>query len=173
MSKKGFFYLGKVNKTHGLKGRVTVYLDLEDPLYYQSQKVIYMELSESLVPFFVLEISHKKGNVFTILFQDLVSEEAAKLLVGNHMYLPVDQEKPTDDSFSLFDLKDYLLIDQNGNEIGQIISVEGTDLNPLALVLVRESNVYIPLQESLLIGINVEQSQVQVRVAEGLIDLQK
>ena len=148
MSREGFFYLGKVNKTHGLKGRVAVYLDVEDPFFYQDQKIIYMELGASLVPFFVFEISHKKGNVFTILFEDLKTEEEALTLVGKSMYLPVSQEMPENDSFRLSDLEKFLLFDQNGNEVGEIISIDGTDLNPLALLNINGSVVYIPIQES-------------------------
>lgn len=170
MAFAGFFLLGKAIKTHGLSGRLSVYFDVEDPIAYDQESVIYMELGGSLIPFFVSEISHKKGNVFTVLFQDVITEQDAKGYVGKSLYLSNERLVEPGDS-QLDDFVGYTMFNQEQQEIGVVQGLEGSDLNPLAVVEYKGKLVFIPIQEDLILAIDDSAKSLQVQMAEGLLDL--
>ena len=57
MTKEECFYLGRVSKTHGIKGEVTIRLDVDDPSAYRNMKFFLLEMNKVLTPFFVEKVS--------------------------------------------------------------------------------------------------------------------
>src|SRR6478736_1171111 len=80
------FKIGYVSKTHGLKGEVTIVLSPECP-ELDLVKSLFVEIKQSLVPFFLEEVSEKGDKAF-IKFEDVNSIEKANELKGCSLYLP-------------------------------------------------------------------------------------
>ncbi len=81
MKKEDCFYLGKIAKTHGLKGEVTLKVEADDPSAYLEMKHFFLEINKVLTPFFVEKIT-MSGDKFFIAIQDMKTIEAAQHLVG-------------------------------------------------------------------------------------------
>ena len=48
--------MGRVAKTHGIKGEITIKLDVDDPSAYHDMKYFLLEINKVLTPFFVEKI---------------------------------------------------------------------------------------------------------------------
>ena len=89
MKKEDCFYLGRVAKTHGLKGEVTIKLEADDPSAYFEMKHFFLEINKVLTPFFVEKIT-PNGDKFFVQVQDVKTVEQAQNLVGKSVYLPLE-----------------------------------------------------------------------------------
>ena len=81
MTKEDCFYLGRVSKTHGIKGEVTIKLDVDDPSAYTGMKYFLLDINKVLTPFFVEKIV-SSGDKFFVTIQDVRTIEAASALTG-------------------------------------------------------------------------------------------
>jgi ribosomal 30S subunit maturation factor RimM len=48
MSHPDYFLLGKIHKTHGVKGDFSISLDTDSPSRYKSLKLVYLEVGDTL-----------------------------------------------------------------------------------------------------------------------------
>ena len=76
MTKDKCFYVGKIVKTHGLKGEVTLRIDNEQFDDIEELNYFLLELNDILIPYFIENITYHSNKSF-ILFQDLKTLEAA------------------------------------------------------------------------------------------------
>ena len=88
MSQDDYYRLGEVIKTHGIKGEVTVHLDVDFPEAYHELESVFLEQEGRLVPFFIDAI-HIHSSKAHIQFEDIHSQEEAKALVKCALFLPV------------------------------------------------------------------------------------
>ena len=89
MTKDKCFYVGRIVKTHGLKGEVTLRIDNEQFDEIEELNYFLLDVKDTLIPFFVEDIVYHSNKAF-VLFQDLKTMEAASQLVGTSVYLPLD-----------------------------------------------------------------------------------
>ena len=88
MKKEDCFYLGIITKPFGYKGELVIYLDVDDPGYYQELPSVLIEMETGLVPFLIEKMSIKNNNA-TIRLQD-VTPEKALTLIKKELYLPLN-----------------------------------------------------------------------------------
>ena len=168
MEKEGFFLLAKVYKTQGLKGRVLIYMMVDNPQDYLNEQVMHLELDGNLVPFFVLEISHKKAKQYSVLFQDIHTVEDAQKITGKEIYL--SNASRVNSKYDI-NVIGYQVFDQNEKALGEVIEVIQNPAHPIVKLMINENEVMLPLPEDFIIALNHEQKQVHVHVPPGLIDL--
>ena len=89
MTKDKCFYVGRIVKTHGIKGEVTLRIDNDDFDDIEELNYFLLDLNDKLIPFFIENIGYHSNKSF-ILFQDINTLEAASQLVGKAAYLPLD-----------------------------------------------------------------------------------
>ena len=118
MKKEDCFYLGKVVKTHGLKGEVTLKIDADDPSAYLEMKHFFLEINKVLTPFFVEKIT-MSGDKFFIAVQDVKTIEAAQHLVGKQAYLPLEMlPKLSGKQFYFHEIVGFTVVDTEKGELG-------------------------------------------------------
>ena len=68
MREEDCYQLGEVIKTHGLKGEVSVLLDVDFPEEYSELESVFLQMEGNLVPFFIDSIQiHDKRALVTSL----------------------------------------------------------------------------------------------------------
>ena len=86
MTKDNCFELGKITKTHGLKGEVVLWLDVDFPEDYEDLESILLEERGELVPYF-MESYRLSGNRAIVKFEDIDTFEKAELMkIFKHFY---------------------------------------------------------------------------------------
>ncbi|MBN2636062.1 MAG: hypothetical protein JXR61_07315 [Prolixibacteraceae bacterium] len=165
--------IGFFRKTHGVNGDVI--LEFEPQFEYSIEETnrFFVELDGLLVPFFVKEdgFRFKHANSAIVTFEAVETEKYAKRLIGCSVYLfqseIIDEPEEGDSN----EFINYLLLDQDKNEIGKIIQVDDYSGNIVFTIECNNGEVLIPYNEDLLIDTDDIKKTIQIQISEGLIDL--
>lgn len=164
------YQLGEVIKTHGLKGEVSIHLDVDYPEEYQELESVFLLQNGKLVPFFIdtLQIHGKKA---LAKFEDIDSIEMASELVKAEIYLPLSF-LPTlpDDGYYFHDLVGCEVKegDQSLGVVKEIIDLSG---NELLFVEQEGKELLIPMKEEIMLNVDIKSKTIEVNLPDGLLDL--
>ncbi|HYH55130.1 MAG TPA: ribosome maturation factor RimM [Anseongella sp.] len=171
MPLSGFFVLGYISKTKGLKGEVQLKAEAELPEEYQQTESVFLELKGRPVPFFVLSFRLQPGKKTAILLlEDVDSVEAARELTGTKVLLPLSAEKEGK-SAPFAELEGYQVIDRSSGPLGNIRKIEQYPGNSVAVLTYRDNEVMFPLNEALIERIDKQNSILFVNLPEGLLEI--
>ena len=171
MTKEECFYLGRVSKTHGIKGEVTIRLDVDDPSMYRNMKFFLLEINKVLTPFFVEKVSCS-GDKFYVTIQDIKTVEAASALTGKEVYLPLEMlPKLSGKQFYYHEVKGFTLIDEEHGELGPINDVLEYPTQAILQVMKDDKEILIPILDHVIQKVDRKAKKVYVKAPEGLIDM--
>ena len=171
MTKDTCFYVGKIVKTHGLKGEVTLRIDNEQFDEIEELNYFLLDINDKLIPYFVENITFHSNKSF-VLFQDLKTLEAANQLVGISAYLPLDllPEKDGNDFYS-HEVVDFLVIDEEKGELGKVQEIIEYPTQSLIQILINGKEVLIPIHDDIIQDVNREDKKIYIKAPNGLIDM--
>lgn len=171
MTKDTCFYVGKIVKTHGLKGEVTLRIDNEQFDEIEELNYFLLDINDKLIPYFVENITFHSNKSF-VLFQDLKTLEAANQLVGISAYLPLDllPEKDGNDFYS-HEVVDFLVIDEEKGELGKVQEIIEYPTQSLIQILINGKEVLIPIHDDIIQDVNREEKKIYIKAPNGLIDM--
>jgi len=166
------FEIGNIAKLFSFKGEVILYQTYEDQLDWDSIDCIFLEMNNTKVPFFIEKIIPNKKNQIRVKFEDCDSENDAKDLLKAKAFVK-EEHKPSRDDQRVYkdEIIGLILLDQEENEVGEIISFIENPLNPLVEVKLDANTAYIPFNEHTIINVDKDSSRVVVDIAEGLLDI--
>ena len=168
---KDYFYLGKVIKPHGYEGKVTIFLDTDEPQEYIDIEVFYLNISGSLVPYFIEELS-LLNNKAVIRFMDVDTIEKSEALVNKEIYLPASLlPELTGNKFYYHEVKGMVVIDENFGELGPISSVLEYPNQAVLQIFYKDKEVLIPISNDIIIDVNRKENKMIVLAPEGLLDV--
>lgn len=171
MTKDTCFYVGKIVKTHGLKGEVTLRIDNEQFDDIEELNYFLLDINDKLIPYFVENITFHSNKSF-VLFQDLKTLEAANQLVGISVYLPLDllPEKDGNDFYS-HEVVDFLVIDEEKGELGKVQEIIEYPTQSLIQIVINGKEVLIPIHDDIIQVVNREEKKIYINAPNGLIDM--
>ncbi len=171
MTKEECYFVGKLTKTHGLKGELAIWLDVDYPEEYEDLESILLEVKGELVPFFVENIQIR-ANKSIIKFENIDTLDDAKKLVNIDLYLPNDNLPDLeDDQFYYHEIIDFKVIDENLGELGVVKEVYTADIQDLIAMIYQNSEVLIPINDDIVKSVNREQKELYVCLPSGLLDV--
>lgn len=171
MTKEECFYLGRVAKTHGIKGEVTIKLDVDDPSAYLDLKYILLEINKVLTPFFVERIT-PSGDKFFLQIQDVKTVEAASALTGKEVWLPLEMlPKLSGKQFYYHEVKGFLLVDEVHGELGPIKEIIEYPTQAIIQVFKDGKEILIPILDQVIKKVDRKTKKLYVNAPEGLIEM--
>jgi 16S rRNA processing protein RimM len=171
MTKDKCFYVGKIVKTHGLKGEVTLRIDNEQFDEIEELNYFLLELNDILIPYFIENITYHSNKSF-ILFQDMKTLEEASKLVGTAVYLPLEllPEKDGNDFYS-HEVVDFLVVDEEKGELGNVREIIEYPTQSLIQIVINEKEVLIPIHDDIIQNVDREAKKIFIKAPNGLIDM--
>ncbi|MBO7288212.1 MAG: 16S rRNA processing protein RimM [Bacteroidales bacterium] len=171
MTKDKCFYVGKIVKTHGLKGEVTLRIDNEQFDEIEELNYFLLELNDILIPYFIENITYHSNKSF-ILFQDMKTLEEASNLVGTAVYLPLEllPEKDGNDFYS-HEVVDFLVVDEEKGELGNVREIIEYPTQSLIQIVINEKEVLIPIHDDIIQNVDREAKKIFIKAPNGLIDM--
>jgi 16S rRNA processing protein RimM len=166
-----YFYLGKVIKLHGYEGKVSIYLDTDNPDEYAEMEVVYLNIQGNPVPFFITEISilNNKG---VVKFSDVDDIEKAEEIVNKEIYLPLSMlPERTGNKFYYHEIPGMIVVDENFGELGPISSILEYPNMAVIQVFYNKKEVLIPISDEIIKDVNREDNIMTVVSPEGLLDI--
>ena len=173
MDTESLHYLGRLGKPWGNLGELTVHLeevDVDDIMHAGS---LFVDIEGQKVPFFFTKL-YEKGSDVLIKFDDFNDPQSAGVIVGRDIYAPPGHlSDGSDESWDPEEFIGLLVRDEAHGELGEVTAIEGTDKNPVLVILQGEQEVMVPLVDEMIVDLNMEERSLTIRTPEGLIDLYK
>ena len=171
MKKEDCFYLGRIAKTHGLKGEVTLKVEADDPSAYLEMKHFFIEITKVLTPFFVEKIT-ASGDKFFIAVQDIKTVEQAQNLVGKTVYLPLELlPKLSGKQFYFHEIVGFTVVDTEKGELGPVTEVLEYPTQAILQVMKDKKEILIPILDQVIQNVDRDKKILQITAPEGLIDM--
>lgn len=171
MTKDNCFFFGKITKTHGLKGELTLKTDISDPKDFKDLKYLLIEEKNNLIPYFI-EKQTISGDKMFIGLQDVNTVEKASAFIGRSTFLPNDFLPELDeDDFYFKEIIGFTIVDEALGEIGIISDVIEYPTQAVIQVIKDEKEILIPVHDDIITKILKKERTIVVRTPDGLVDM--
>ena len=171
MTKNDCFFFGKVTKTHGLKGEMTIKLDVANPADFKDLRYLLIEERGSLIPYFI-ESQKITGDKMFVQLQDVKKMEQAIVFLGKAVFLPNElMPQLEEDEFYYNEIIGFKLIDEVKGEIGAISDVLEYPTQAVIQVMKDGKEILIPIHDDIIQKVDKKAKTLTVKAPEGLIDM--
>ena len=171
MTKNDCFFFGKITKTHGLKGEVTVKLDVANPEDFKDLRYLLIEDRGNLIPYFI-ENQKINGDKMIVRLQDVKNVEQAVAFMGKAVFLPNEfMPELEDDDFYYKEIVGFKMVDAQKGEIGEISDVLEYPTQAVIQVMKDEKEILIPIHDDIIQKVDKKAKILTVKAPEGLIDM--
>lgn len=165
--------IGYVQKPHGIHGELVIRFDEE---YYETLEEcppLFLEIDNLLVPYFISEegLRFKSGEAVIANLEWIDSDKKAKELCGLSVFVDQDDVIEFEDEMSPNALVGYQLFDETLGLIGEITEVNDFSGNVLLSVIYQGKDAMVPLNEDLIVRLDEETREIELRIPEGLFNL--
>ncbi len=163
---ESYISVGRVERTHGTKGWVQIYVYSMMLERFDDLKVIYLESATGVEGKIISDI-RKMDNVLALKLKDVDDRETARELVKKELLVP-DSEKidlPQDNYF-IHDLIGLNVIDVSGNKVGKLQEVMQMGGNDVYVIRDGEKETLIPAVEEFVKDVDLEKGKLVVVLQE-------
>ena len=167
------YQLGYVIKTHGLHGEVSILLDVDFPESYQNLESVFVATkgSDTLIPFFVESIAVRQNKAI-VKFEDIDTIEQAEDLPKSRLFLPLASLPALeDDQYYYHEIVGFTVEDEQQGTLGAVQDVYESTGQDMIVMQYQEKEVFIPINDDIVLRLDKAQSVVYVSLPEGLLDV--
>ncbi|NCF41446.1 MAG: 16S rRNA processing protein RimM, partial [Bacteroidetes bacterium] len=166
------FYLGKIVKKYSFKGEVLLKLDTDQPELYEHLDALFLDINNSLIPYYVDKSQLHKSNLLRLKFEDVSSEIDAEQLLKKEVYLPLALlPKLEGNTFYYHEIIGFHVVDENFGSVGLISGVNDSTAQVLLEIDRNGTEILIPLNDDIIRVVDRNKKTVTVHTPPGLIDL--
>jgi 16S rRNA processing protein RimM len=171
MEHDGFYLLGSIYRTHGVKGNVIIRLDVDQPAAYKKLQAAFLDLEGSLHPYKVTSASVLNDQLI-VHFEGIEDMDTAEQLIRVPVYLPLN-ELPALKGKKLYlhEAAGMRVIDALEGELGVIEKIYELPEQPMASVPMNGKELLFPLIAAFIERIDRENKVLYVKLPEGLVDI--
>jgi 16S rRNA processing protein RimM len=171
MTKDDCYLLGKLTKTHGLKGELAIWLDVDYPEEYDELDSVLLDIKGELIPHFI-EAIQIRPNKSIVKFEDIDTIEAAQKIVNCDIYLPNDNLPELDDNqFYYHEIIDFDVVDEQKGKLGKVTAVYTSEAQDLIAMAYENSEILIPVSDEIVKNIDREKKELYTNLPEGLLEI--
>jgi 16S rRNA processing protein RimM len=167
-----YFFLGKISKPVGIRGDISIWLDVDEPSYYDGSSAAFLNIKGSLVPYFFEKFEVRANSTNAIAHFADVSADEIPALMGKDVYLPLDQlPKLEGNKFYFHEVIDFQVVDKKFGNIGKIESI--IDNGPQAIFQIKHPSgkeILIPLIDDFIEKLDRTEKTFYLNSPEGLIE---
>ncbi|QCR24573.1 ribosome maturation factor RimM [Pontibacter sp. SGAir0037] len=166
------FQLGYIVKTHGIKGQVVAFFDVDYPEDYEDLESVFLEQGGRLIPFFIDSMEPQQKGRFIIQFEDVKTVEQANKLRNTALYLPLDELPELDeDQFYFHEVIGYKVQDETHGALGIVKEFYDMPQQQLMAMEYLGQEMLIPVIDEIFLRADHEARQLHVRLPEGLLEV--
>ncbi|MGN0032971.1 MAG: ribosome maturation factor RimM [Candidatus Limimorpha sp.] len=171
MTKDNCFFFGKITKTHGLKGELTLKIDVANPGDFTDLKYLLIDENKNMIPYFI-DKQIIRGDKMFLYFQGVDTLEKASFFVGKSVFLPNEFLPELDeDDFYYSEIIGFTLFDESLGEIGKISDVIEYPTQAVIQVMKDGKEILIPVHDDIITKIVKKEKSIVVRTPEGLVNM--
>lgn len=162
------YKIGRIGKTHGVKGEVQVQID-DDVFDRTDADYLILLVDGILVPFFMDEYRFKSDEIALVKFCDIETQEQAHELTGCDVYFPRALAEAEEHDLTYAELVGYTVKDSIYNKVvGVIAFVDDATEN---ILFELEDGMLLPAPDELIEDVDQENRIITMSIPDGLLDL--
>ncbi len=166
--KEDVYRIGKLGKTHGVRGEISFLFD-DDVFDRVDADYLILSIDDILVPFFIEEYRFKTDSNALMKFEGIDTQERARELTGCEVYFPHELADSDEDAISWAAIVGFDITDADSNRtIGRIAAVDDSTIN---ILFELEDGRLIPASEDLITAIDQQARTITMRLPNGLLNL--
>ena len=166
------FQLGYIVRTHGIKGQVIAFFDVDYPEDYEELESVFLLINGKLVPFFIDRIEPQAAAKFILMFEDLDTIQEAEKLKGVALYLPLTElPELEEDQFYFHEVIGYQVIDEAKGELGTVTDFFAMPNQDLMAMDFQGQEVLIPVADEIILRTDKANKKIFVKLPEGLLEV--
>jgi 16S rRNA processing protein RimM len=171
MEFEGYYRLGTIVKTHGIKGEVVIKLDVDDPSGYKKTKAVFLEKDGLLFSVTVLSAS-LNGEMLRVGLEGYPDMTVSESLVKKNVFLPLNSlPKLKGKSIYFHEAVGMLVVDSVEGTLGPITKIYDMPEQPVAAVALGEKELLFPFLNVFIDRIDRENKTIFVSLPQGLTDI--
>ncbi len=152
---------------------MTIHLDADIPNDASTLDAVFVKQGNSLVPYFVSEIS-VKGNKAYATFEEVDTLEKAQALSKCLLYLPKGaRPKSGKNTFYDDEIVNFLVVDKQKGNIGTVTEVLNSGLQKLLSITEGEDEILIPINDIFIKKVDRKKSIIEVDLPDGFLEMNK
>ena len=164
-----YISVGFISRVHGYNGNVLCKIELPEPEMLNNIDAVFVKMGSGYVPMFTERFTIQKKNQALAKFDEIHSDHDAKTIVGLELFLP---EKALPEVKKTVDYTDYVLFNaETKSRVGSITDVMDINGNPLAVVMLNDEEVYIPIHPDKILSTDTVKRHLYVDIADGLLEI--
>jgi len=172
MEKKACYYLGKIVSKYSFKGELLIRVETDDIYSLVKIKKFFIEVDNSLIPFFIKKCSVHKSSLLRVKFEDVDSEIKANELLKKNIYLPKKLlPKLKGDKYYFHEIINFEIIDNKIGNIGVVIGFNTQTIQSLIEVKTADKKILIPVHDDIILNVDKKNKLIITDLPEGLMDL--
>lgn len=174
MNRESCYLLGYIVRTHGLKGELSIYLDVDYPEDYLELDSVFVETKGLLIPYIVSRINIQQKGKAIVKLETIDSIDSAQTLVGASLYLPEDAlDELEEGEFYYHQITGYTIVDSKLGRLGPVKTVYTPNAQDLIAMDFEGDEVLIPVVDDIVGKADHEAREIHVNLPDGLLDIYK
>lgn len=162
------YKIGRLGKTHGVKGEITFQFD-DDIFDRTDSDYLVLEIDGILVPFFMEEYRFRSDSLALVKFCDIDTQQRAAELTGCNVFFPRELAEDDEENINLSMLVGFDLVEaDNDKKVGTIASIDDSTAN---ILFELEDGKLIPATDDLITRIDMQKRTITMQIPEGLLEL--
>jgi 16S rRNA processing protein RimM len=171
MEFEGYYRLGTIIKTHGIKGNVVVKLDVDTPEKYKKTKAVFLLKDGLLCSYKVLSASLNR-DLLNVNLEGIPDMNTAETFLKQDVFLPLsDLPVLTGNKIYLHEAVGMTVIDSLQGELGVIQKIYDLPEQPVASVAFGEKELLFPVLTIFINQVDRENKILRVTLPDGLVDI--
>ncbi len=166
---KGFVYLGKILKPHGIKGWLRILSFAENLTAFERCQKVYLARN-SLEEQEVEGIRPYKSQAI-IKFRGIDTRSQAETLKGHEIFVKIEALSREEDEYFWFELIGLKAFDPQGKGLGEVSEIMRTPAHDILVIRQGKRSYYIPMVEGIVEEINPQKGLIIISPMEGLLDI--
>ncbi|MCP4438261.1 MAG: 16S rRNA processing protein RimM [Aureispira sp.] len=168
-----YIKIGRIGKVHGLKGELKLVLDDQFLMDAIQLEALFLEERGKKAPYFI-DYLRGKGTLILKL-EEIEDRQAGALLTGKDVYarsedISISEEEINADDSTYGYLTGYSIVDAELGNLGKIEAIEEYPQQELALLVYKNQEFLIPLNDAFITGEDEKQQLIYMELPEGLLE---
>ncbi len=168
---KDYSQVATIGKTHGLEGALNLQLSDQFPNSADNLDFLFILREGHLVPYPLQSLEFKTNDLALAELGFIDNKDQARELLGEAVFLPINQLNTQEQSLSLASLVGFSLFTEQNIPLGNIDDLIEIPNNPLFQIEYQGKEILIPANESLFLEIDEETKVLRMQLPAGLLDL--
>jgi len=165
----GYYKIGYIAKTHGLRGEVTSVFENNFELH--KADLIFIELDGGLVPY-CIEHASDRGDKTFLKLDGIDTLDQASVLKGHGVYVAkANRPKLKRGLFYDDEVLGFYAEDEIVGPLGKVLGVQRQGMNKLLVILTEKGEILVPIHSPLIKSINKSQQRIKLNLPEGYLEI--